>query len=398
MARILIAWELGDGLGHVGRLLPLARRLGELGHECVFALRDLGLAHDLVHDAGFALLQAPACCYAVPQHLASRPTGSLGDILAAVGFDDRRRLAPLVTAWADLLRLLSPELVISDYSPCLNLVAYGRYPLVLVGDGFTLPPSTWPAFPPFVDGDLRVAEADLVRETNAVLEPRGYPAISALPRVFRADLSFVVTLPELDPYAAVRPEPPVGPLEALPGPAQDEPETDYFAYLSMRYPGTRTVLEGLAALKLSGTIFLRDAAPEERASFWDRGLTIFDRPRDLRRTIPRGRILIHHGGLGTSEKGLAIGRAQLVVPSHFEQESNARMLGRLGVAVAFNVHFDQTHVARAWDILTTRLDFGERARRHAESLARRGPWRGLERVVEACVDLLEGRRPTAARA
>ena len=33
MARILLAWELGGGLGHVTRLEPLARELVRQGHD-----------------------------------------------------------------------------------------------------------------------------------------------------------------------------------------------------------------------------------------------------------------------------------------------------------------------------------------------------------------------------
>ena len=38
--RVLLAWELGDGLGHVGRLMPLAARLERDGYVPVLAVRD----------------------------------------------------------------------------------------------------------------------------------------------------------------------------------------------------------------------------------------------------------------------------------------------------------------------------------------------------------------------
>ena len=41
MARILCAWEFGEDLGHVRRLVPIARELRRLGHEAAFVVRDL---------------------------------------------------------------------------------------------------------------------------------------------------------------------------------------------------------------------------------------------------------------------------------------------------------------------------------------------------------------------
>ena len=58
MARVLCAWELGLGLGHVGRLIPIARELRGLGHEVVMVLRDSAYL-DLVRADGFDTLAAP---------------------------------------------------------------------------------------------------------------------------------------------------------------------------------------------------------------------------------------------------------------------------------------------------------------------------------------------------
>ena len=42
MSRYLFAWELGANLGHLTRLVPVARALAKRGHEVLFATRDLG--------------------------------------------------------------------------------------------------------------------------------------------------------------------------------------------------------------------------------------------------------------------------------------------------------------------------------------------------------------------
>jgi UDP:flavonoid glycosyltransferase YjiC (YdhE family) len=47
----------------------------------------------------------------------------------------------------------------------------------------------------------------------------------------------------------------------------------------------------------------------------------------------RARLVIHHGGIGTTAEALAAGRPQLVIPFGADQHDNAARLERLGVAV-----------------------------------------------------------------
>lgn len=48
--------------------------------------------------------------------------------------------------------------------------------------------------------------------------------------------------------------------------------------------------------------------------------------------FPLARVVVHHGGIGTSAQGLAAGVPQLVVPMAFDQPDNAERLRKLGVA------------------------------------------------------------------
>ena len=148
MARILLAWELGSGLGHVVRLAPVARELRDAGHECVFALRNPRAAAQTSIADGFTIVQAPL---AVPMKSAG-PLGSLGDVLATIGYADPGRLEPLLRGWEGLLSELGIELVVADYAPTACLAALGRTPVVAVGGSFTLPPVHAGHFPPFQPG------------------------------------------------------------------------------------------------------------------------------------------------------------------------------------------------------------------------------------------------------
>jgi rhamnosyltransferase subunit B len=65
-------------------------------------------------------------------------THTLADVLARQGFDDAKALFAAAERWHLLLEKIKPDLVISDFSPTLNLVARGRPPLVVIGNGFTV--------------------------------------------------------------------------------------------------------------------------------------------------------------------------------------------------------------------------------------------------------------------
>jgi hypothetical protein len=91
-ASVLFAWELGDGLGHVSRLLRIADRLRSAGLACRFVVRNLELAGRAVQSAGFEVLQSPiARVEAIRGPDGTQPV-TVGDILGAIGFGSVDRL------------------------------------------------------------------------------------------------------------------------------------------------------------------------------------------------------------------------------------------------------------------------------------------------------------------
>lgn len=386
MSRILLAWELGDGLGHAGRLLPIARELRRRGHQCIFALRKLGPAASLVAEQEFAVLQAP---FAEPAK-AGGPLGSLGDILATIGYDSLPHLEPLVLAWDQLFGLLGVDLLVADYAPTACLAALGQIPAIAIGDAFTLPPcsrSTFPAYHP--RRRATVDESSLLAVVRTVQNRRNRPEPEALPHIFSEAERFIVTLPELYPAGAAEDRLSiVGPLSPLPGPAAPARTSPrrYFAYLSARAKGVSAALESLASSCLRGEIFLRDASKGEIAAARGLGLTVHDAPQPLAQKTVEADLLIHHGGIGTAEIGLAVGRPQLLIPRHQEQSMNANLLRRLGVAVAMMAggNYRKSHVDQALAHLSGEPRFTEAAAERAGIIAARGGAGGLARVVEAC--------------
>ena len=60
MATIVFNWELGTDLGHISRLLPIALRLQEIGHQPVMLLRDISRADAILSQHQLAFF-ASAC-------------------------------------------------------------------------------------------------------------------------------------------------------------------------------------------------------------------------------------------------------------------------------------------------------------------------------------------------
>lgn len=392
-ARILLAWELGDGLGHVMRLLPLAKRLRDLGHECIFAVRNVPPSYGVLGRAGFKVLQAPMLVPYAPEEVRTKPIGSYGDILATVGFDDVDRLLPMVEAWQSLLDLVQPAAIIADYSPTLGVASYGVSPPIMLGDGFTLPPPSLSEFPIFRKSGARVAESHLLSVVQETQRRRGRPLPPTMPSILAGREAFIITLPELDFYQQSRPNPAIGPLTPLPTPVTHSPEFDYFCYLSMGYGPTKKVLDGLIECRRLGSCYLRDADKGQIRRLRERGLTLHDQPPPLAEIGAKSAIIIHHGGLGTTEAALALGRPQILVPRHGEQTMNAHGLGRLGVAAQMRTggQFEPAHVIQAINGVLKTTGYRDSAAAFARTIASRGPTRALEVITNFCLDVVAGK-------
>ncbi|MDF1792504.1 MAG: glycosyltransferase [Thalassobaculaceae bacterium] len=392
--RAVFVWELGDGLGHANRLLRIADRLRQDGVDCLFVVRNLEVGGAFVRKHGYPVLQAPVAGIEPIRGPDTNQPVSAGDILGSLGFASQERLGPFVDAWGTLFECLQADLVVSDYAPMANLALYGGpTKLVVIGDGFTLPPVEDAEFRPFREARPAYDERHMRGVVAAVQAARGRPAPDRLPALFAGDRHFVITLPELDQWAAFRSEPAIGPLDALSAPVDDLPSVDYFGYLSATYQFTDRLLTGLVKSGRTGSIFLRDSTAKMRSHWRAQGLTIHDSPRDMREEAGRSRAIVHHGGVGTCEQILAFGRPQVLVPRHFEQTSNARRLMEQGGAVALRGggNFEVEHVAAALRAAAERPSIAAAARTMAETLATR-PNNALETISVVCRTLLEGRR------
>lgn len=391
MARILFIWELGEGLGHVSRMEVLAARLKDEGHDVRFAIRDLELAGRFLAERGYEPMAAPTSVVMPIRGPDSNQPTSVADILGAIGFADSDRLTPYIYAWDNLIADYAPDLVILDYAPTAGLALYGsKIPVCVIGDGFSTPPGHLEAFRPYRQARPAFDPKHLLAEANKVQRVRGRPELSRLPEVFAGSRQLVVTYPELDCWAGDRLEPAIGPLQSPKPMTLREPVRDYFAYLSAHHRQIDVLVKGLAESRREGLIFIRDAAPEFKDHMRRLNLNVVDQPQNMSEMIETSSVIIHHGGIGTSEAVLVGGRPQMIAPRHVEQSMNMSSLGKSGVitGLALSAKIEPGHVQQALDRIIQHSDVRSNALNVAKTLTSRGDG-PIQIALSTCQELLK---------
>ena len=392
MAKILIGYELGGGLGHIRRLQPVAQALAAEGHQVVFFLRN-------IREASVLLNREPLPVIAVPDMLARLPgfpqparLGAYSDIMACAGFYFVDQLYTATLAWQTLFEQVRPDLIVADHSPVCCLAAFGQIPVVLFGNGFCLPPAQGEAFPPFrAKRPILVEPEKLLNNMREVQRRRGRLAPETVTEPFRTAARLVGTVPELDPHAEIRQDPVVGPnREDVLAPIAAPKSPRYFAYLSLDHKQTAPVLEGLAKSRLPGEVFVRGMTDDIAKKLARPHLTVHRAPVPIAEALARASVVIQHGSNGTSCAALTAGRPQVVVPVHQESGITGEALVRAGVGriIPRDKAAEAAQIAEALSRDATTMG---KAQELARSLKSRGPWRGYERVVEACRNVLEKR-------
>jgi UDP:flavonoid glycosyltransferase YjiC (YdhE family) len=333
--RLLMAWELGLGLGHLASLVPLARALRAEGHECLIAARDVSTVAGLA-DHGFARV-LPA-----PLWLKSRVvsvTHGHGQVIADAGFADDDGLAGLVASWLDLFALTGVEGLVADYAPAALLAAHvAGLPSARLGTAFTCPPGRAPL--PLVQGWNAPAglapgatEAVADRVVRQVCRRFGALVLAGLAALYARAPDWLTSWPELVPAGHGDARRMTGPLTAFAG--SDPPEWPAAAgpKVLVYHPLERQQGIGLGAalaeLQLAG---LWVASPVPDAIPLPPGIALQPAGIDMAAALMEASLLVHRGGHYSALDALAAGVPQLLLPDTLEAEFNARALIAAGVA------------------------------------------------------------------
>lgn len=396
MARVLLAWGLGYGLGHVSHLMPLAHALAARGHEVSFALRDVVTGWPVMRDSPYRVLAAPVP-FDRPWLNGGRPfrARSFTDILAWNGFDAVEQLEPQARCWRELIDMVGADLVVAEHAPALCVATEGWRPLLNLGTGFTVPVVGPGGFPVFSDAPA-LLPVDNVRACIAgTLSRLGAPCPAEPLAAAVGPHSWVTTFAEIDPYRRLRAVPAQGPLRALPPPAPLPATPRCMVYLPTEHPGLERLLQGMANLGLPGDIYIRGGTGRTLELAAGTGLAVSTEPLDLTQVLPRCSVVLHHGGAGMTQDCLAWGRPQVLAPPFVEQRLTAEALQSLGVAVVLGGPVDPANAGRALNFLAGHRESADKAAAIAASLHARHPPGALARLVARCESLLSGQPASA---
>lgn len=299
MTKVLLAWELGGGQGHIHRLAAVARALTQYGIEPVFVWKEFTLRG---LEFPWRVVQAPTLIHHPLPGIIDEPC-LYSDILWMFGFGEPQILKLYVEAWQRIIAEIKPDCIVADYAPALVLAAHNRVPTIVVGTGFSVPPQVekFPSFRPYSIESSSERERIVV---ESVFEATGIT--KSLGSLFNGDRSFIFSIPELDCYYAHRTECEYigsynAPIESV-----GSPSGDIWAYLSQESYYYSLVMDTLKA----------------QSYFEPLGHALISKS-----------LAIHHGGIGTTLTCLLAGIPQLLLPKYQEQELTAYTVEKMGGAI-----------------------------------------------------------------
>ena len=293
--KILLGWELGGGQAHVHRLAAIARLVESYNAEPIFALKSYEIKGIYFP---WKIIPSPPLAF-----LGRAKSYTFTDILETFGFGKIESLKSQLQAWHSILKDLDPKLIIADYAPSLVLAALGKIQTIVIGGGFTVPPSI-DDFPilEFPAPPESFQRREQVKSTINKITRSNISIGEAL----NGDYSFIFSIPELDPYQYLRAKEKYVGIHIAPlPPALYCSDGPVWTYLADDYSNRQALLNSF----------------QLQESF-----------RPLKESLAGKSLAIHHGSLTTSIACILAGIPQFLIPRHSEERLNSLALQKLGVA------------------------------------------------------------------
>ncbi len=388
MSSILLTWELGANLGHLARLLAIATRLRQTGHSVLVALRDVPVAASVLGRFEIPFIQGP--CLTIDAAFTG-PNTSYAEILLAHGWRDPALLWSYVSAWTSLYRVIKPDMIVHDASPCARLASWiCAIPSLYVGNGYDVPPDVFP-LPPFPGmrgsdlGRASRAEKEVLANANAVIAFYKGRFITGLRELFTGT-SMLATFPELDQYGARGGASYTGTLCRSSGEVVSSasllPQAKHvFAYLRPT-PRIAEILQGLMDSGLNATGFAPGVDRQLLAKFQTSRLRWYDQPIQFDCLYDSTHVCFSYAAEGTVTSFLLKGIPQVMVPSTAEGMLTAERVRQMGAGVVMRGSFGVGEVKDA----LLRVTQAESYRRNAETFGAKyfdhNPAYAADRVVD----------------
>ena len=395
MAKFLLTWELGGGLGHMTRLKPIVRELRRRGHRVALALRILNSAHAVFGDLDVEFWQAPFTHPSVS--LEGITPATFGQLLAEsdVGFGNYDHLSTSGAAWRSLFEAERPDVVLFEHSPTALLASRGfDFRRVLVGSGFSCPP-TEPGLPrlraPADDEETGArTEARALQNACRLLEALRLPPIDGLADLYRqVDDTLLCTFAELDHFGS-------RPAARYWGSWSDEFGKPFewpagegkkiFGYLKP-CPALPALLQALAASRMPTVVHVDnlDAATEAKTS--TATMRLRREPLNMRQAAAECDLAILNAGHGALAAMLLAGKPTFLMPIYQEQWLLAARACQQGSA-AFVGFRNVAAVEPTLQAMLASNQYGEAARGFAAKYADYDPVHAVDELTSRVETLL----------
>ncbi|MCS3904022.1 hypothetical protein J2T55_002054 [Methylohalomonas lacus] len=397
MARILIAWELGGGFGHILRYKTLITHLLDQGHRVCFAARDLASVRQVLAEQRLTLVQAPISLR--NSGPVAEPIENYAYILHNTGFNDPCGLSARLQAWQFIYNSVQPDLVIFDHCPT-GLLAARHYSFATLqcGNGFTTPPeiSPFPALRESAAGPkaLLKFEQRVLANANEALKACGADRLDRLQDLLRTDRTLLLTLEALDRYGDRERGEYIGPVFAdhhgKPVNWSVGRQPRVFGYLK----NTKSLPTLVATMKnqpAKTVIYAPEVGQKDKDRFGGGGIRFIDTPASLPASIRDCRFVINNGNLGTVLMALLTGVPLLLLPDTLEQYLNARCVEKLGAALIAGKQSDPGTISNHVQRLLEDDSYMKQARRFASEHRDFEPGQPTLCLIEAVDGLLQTR-------
>ncbi|MBQ0753081.1 MAG: hypothetical protein KBT87_12670 [Gammaproteobacteria bacterium] len=340
MARILFAWELGEGVGHLVPLRPVLEELVAQGHTILVAATDIRSAQSVLRHLTDVFVQAPM--NVDTRFELGRMSEGVADLLTLNGYSDATSLRGRHTAWCALAALLKPDLIIAEHSPGALLMARAlSIPAVHAGTGFTLPPEQRPMLFPGFEAAANIPREDqLLHSFNALIaETGGQPLVLLADLYNRVAKRFLLTFAELDQLGPRRGVNYLGADVPTQGEIPSWPDggSKVFAYLKP-FPALEQFLDAATSLKISLLMVPDRINPAILKKYQASNIRFVTQRQSMQAIIESADLIAFNGNHGTATAGLLGGVPMLAFPLHQEQEACTRRLAdsNLGIGMLRN--------------------------------------------------------------
>lgn len=337
LARILLAWELGGGLGHIVRFERLTRELQKRGHAVRAALPHFQHANRLNLEPDNIRI-VPEWPGIVRRRHDRKGISwiTYGDMLADIIFTDAKEIAGHIAKWRDVFGDTKADVVIADYAPGAVLAARNFLSCVNMGVGYTLPPHDLAEFPRLWPGDgpLKHRESDVTARINIALAQHGAKPLINYPDVNAATAQAVMTIPLLDVYREFRSGGWLGAGPFTLPTTLSENRAGLFATLHEVGQFDRRLIEGIAGSGVGGVVVVPKLLRRNRKLLADAGFQTPEELQPLNEVLEKARVLVHHGGMATAIAGIAKGVPQLIIHSDLEKYHTGKSIVDAGAGLA----------------------------------------------------------------